>query len=140
MLMVGGSDALDDLSVSFYREPVFIFLGLCLLGLSAGFVSIPVLPEMLESVEQDAKLADQFDLDAVENIISGLFVSFQSIGEAAGPLISSALTDAYGFTISQEIYVIYLFTFTTLYFFMCGTFSMCAKASVIEDRESDTDR
>ena len=50
MLMIGGSTALDDV-VSFYRDPVFIFLGLCLLGFSAGLVSIPVLPEMLESVE-----------------------------------------------------------------------------------------
>ena len=50
MLMVGGSDTLDDIQ-SFRGDSFFIFLGLCLVGLSAGFVSIPVLPEMLESIE-----------------------------------------------------------------------------------------
>jgi MFS family permease len=38
MLMVGG-------------QPNSVFIGLCLLGLSIGLVTIPVLPEMLESVE-----------------------------------------------------------------------------------------
>lgn len=56
MLMVGGSDFLDDI-VSFHRQPVFVFLGLTLTGLSAGLVTIPVLPEMLESVETDKELS-----------------------------------------------------------------------------------
>ena len=57
MLMIGGSEALDDI-YSFYGDSAFIFFGLCLVGLSAGFVSIPVLPEMLESIEQDEDLGN----------------------------------------------------------------------------------
>jgi len=33
------------------KGSAFVFVGLCLLGLSSSLVTIPVLPEMLESVE-----------------------------------------------------------------------------------------
>ena len=39
-------------------------------------VSIPVLPEMLESIEEDEELREKYDMEVVENVISGLFVSF----------------------------------------------------------------
>jgi hypothetical protein len=52
MLMIGGSNFLDQI-IDFNKQPVFIFLGLCLIGFSAGMISIPVLPEMLESIEED---------------------------------------------------------------------------------------
>jgi len=46
------------------------------MGLSAGMVSIPVLPEMLESIEEDEELSSKYDIEHVENTISGLFISF----------------------------------------------------------------
>lgn len=51
--MIGGSDSL----FKFQKQPVFIFLGLCIIGISAGMVSIPVLPEMLEAVEQTPEVS-----------------------------------------------------------------------------------
>ena len=47
-----------------------------MIGLSAGMVTIPVLPEMLESIEEDEELSSKYDMVTVENYISGLFVSF----------------------------------------------------------------
>ena len=75
MLMIGGSDFLDSI-INFDRQPVFVFIGLILVGLSAGLVSIPVLPEMLESVETNEKLQEKFDLAGMESLISGLFIFF----------------------------------------------------------------
>ena len=92
MLMIGGSDIL-----TFQKQPVFIFLGLCILGLSVGMITIPVLPEMLDSIEQDPTISGRYDLESIENYISGLFIGFQSIGEATGPITSSILTDNFGF-------------------------------------------
>lgn len=63
-------------------------------------ISIPCLPEMLESIEEDPELASIYDPEQVENFISGLFVIVQSLGEAVGPMISSSLAEAYGFTFS----------------------------------------
>ena len=63
MLMVSGS-------------PASVFIGLCLLGLSAGLVTIPVLPEMLESVETNKSLKERYDLRGIENLTSGIFILF----------------------------------------------------------------
>jgi hypothetical protein len=95
--MIGGSDFLDDVILSFHKQPVFVFLGLTLTGLSAGLVSIPVLPEMLECVETNPAISNVFDLGGMESLISGLFIFFQSLGEATGPVISAYLTDSFGF-------------------------------------------
>lgn len=68
-----------------------------MIGFSSGMISIPVLPEMLECIEENEELASKYDMESVENLISGLFISFQSFGEASGPILSSILTDNYGF-------------------------------------------
>lgn len=74
-----------------------VFLGLSLLGLSSGLVSIPVLPEMLESVESNDHLREKYDLKGIENLTSGVFILFQGLGEAAGPIVGSFLAETYGF-------------------------------------------
>ena len=94
------------------------------MGMSAGMITIPVLPEMLESVEEDA---DKFNMEQVENYISGLFVTYQSLGEAIGPMVSSYIAEYYSFTISQEFFAIVLLLFAISYFVMCGNFSMFGK-------------
>lgn len=48
-LMIGGSDMLEWFD--FKGHPTFIFVGLMFLGLSGGLISIPVLPEMVETFE-----------------------------------------------------------------------------------------
>lgn len=98
-----------------------------MIGMSAGMVSIPVLPEMLETIEEDTELAKKYDMEVVENVISGLFVSFQSFGEAIGPMISSYLTETTSFTFSQEFYGSVLLVFSISYFLSCGMFQMCTK-------------
>ena len=60
-------------------------------------ISIPVLPEMLECIEDDEEIAQKYDIETIENVISGLFISFQSIGEAVGPIAASSLAEHYGF-------------------------------------------
>jgi hypothetical protein len=46
------------------------------MGMSAGMITIPVLPEMLEAIEMDDELANKYDPEQVENLISGLFVTY----------------------------------------------------------------
>lgn len=59
MLMIGGSDQLFE----FQKQPVFVFLGLCIIGLSVGMITIPVLPEMLEAVKEDTNLSNKYDVE-----------------------------------------------------------------------------
>jgi hypothetical protein len=39
-------------------------------------ITIPVLPEMLESIEQDPELSQKYDIESIENYTSGLFIGF----------------------------------------------------------------
>lgn len=55
MLMIGGTNEI------FGREPVYLLLGLVLFGTASSMVCIPVLPELLESIENDAELSSKFD-------------------------------------------------------------------------------
>jgi MFS family permease len=93
MLMIGGTDAIEI----FYKNPFFIFLGLCIMGLSTSLCTIPCLPEMLDAIEEDPSFDNRYDEEELENVISGLFVTVQSLGEAIGPMVSSLLVDNYGF-------------------------------------------
>jgi len=98
-------------------------------------VSIPVLPEMLEAIEEDPEVAKKYDVETIENFISGLFISFQSIGEAVGPICSSYLTSIFGFEVSQEVYCFVLFLFWATYILFCGTYHMFGPA-IIPDLEA----
>lgn len=89
-------------------------------------VSISTLPEMLESIEEDQELSSMTDRDILENTISGLFITFQSIGESIGPILNSVLVEYFGFMRAYEFYCLYLFSFCVLYFALCGHFNICS--------------
>lgn len=38
------------------KEGIFIILGLSTLGMAGGFVVIPIMPELLESIEEDESI------------------------------------------------------------------------------------
>jgi MFS family permease len=56
-----------------YNSPAFIIFGLAIMGFGAGMIIIPVLPEMIEAIEEEHP---DFDEAELHNIISGLFISF----------------------------------------------------------------
>ena len=91
--MIGGNE-----DIRYYnQETLFILWGLIIIGLSAGMVSIPVLPEMLDAINEDKELVAKYDAEYIQNIVSGIFIGFQSIGEAAGPIASQTLITYFGF-------------------------------------------
>ena len=69
--MIGGS----DYPFQFQYQPELIFLGLCLMGSSAGFLSIPALPEMMESYEIVNEFQTKYDKEQAQDLISGIFIS-----------------------------------------------------------------
>ena len=74
LLMVGGSSWIE----AFYNNDQMIFLGLVVIGLSAGMISIPILPEMLEAIEEDEQLGQKYDRDLIENATSCLLYTSPS--------------------------------------------------------------
>lgn len=47
MFLVGTSKILG-----FYNSPAFVIIGLAIMGFGAGMIIIPILPDMLESIEE----------------------------------------------------------------------------------------
>ena len=72
--------------LGFNESPGLTVLGLAVLGSGAGMIVIPVLPEMIEAVEEIYPDIDEVHL---HNIISGMFVSAQGVGETLGPILGS---------------------------------------------------
>ena len=72
-----------------------MMLGAMVIGCSAGMVSIPVLPEMLEAIEVCSDL--NYNKETLDNYISGLFIIANGFGEGIGPILSSILNERYGF-------------------------------------------
>ena len=75
-----------------------ILFGLCIIGIAAATITIPVLPEMLESVEQNEDC--NFEEEELQDVISGLFVTSTGLGETIGPILSSVLVEMYDFRTS----------------------------------------
>ncbi len=67
----------------------FSFVGMCMVGLAAGLIAIPVVPEMLQSIEENPEL--DFDPQEVNNRVSSLNVVWNAVGEGVGPMSSSLL-------------------------------------------------
>lgn len=109
-----------------YNSPAFILFGLAIMGFGAGMIVIPVLPEMIECIEY--KHMD-FDDDHLHNVISGLFIAFQGIGETLGPVLGSVLEDQFGFRSALDFAGILVFVFMVFYFLTCGGFTMFKSAS-----------
>jgi hypothetical protein len=52
---------------------------------------IPIVPEILEGIESSPKFMNGFDQIKLENNLAGYVISFQALGEACGPTLSSFL-------------------------------------------------
>ena len=107
------------------NNPAMIMLGLMIIGCSAGMISIPVLPEMLEAVEVNPAL--NYNPEELGNYIAGIFVICTGLGEAIGPTLSSFLNEAYGFRQAQDIFASGCLVFALIYFACVGHFTMFFK-------------
>ena len=56
-----------------WDSPIITVIGLCVLGFGSGMIIIPILPEMLECVEE---FFPEMDEELVQNNLSGLFIAF----------------------------------------------------------------
>ena len=57
MFLVGTSKL-----IGMYNSPVFILLGLAIMGFGCGMIIIPVLPDMIQALEKDRPHLNQDEL------------------------------------------------------------------------------
>ena len=67
MFFIGPSQLLG-----FYDSPAIVVLGLAIMGFGCGMIIIPILPEMIEAIEERYPNMNE---DELHNNISGLFIA-----------------------------------------------------------------
>ena len=77
----------DVYRVRFNTPYCFSVVGFLIFGFGTGFVTIPVLPEIMEGVEE--KFGDTYNKKVFCNNLSGYFIVSQALGEFFGPLLCS---------------------------------------------------
>ena len=85
----------DELS-TWYNPGFFVIFGLIIFGFATAMVTIPVMPEILDAIEE-ANEGEDFNEESLHNNLSGYFVVAQGLGESLGPLTSSLLENRYEF-------------------------------------------
>jgi len=84
-----------------------MLIGLYLLGTGVACTIIPVIPEMMETVEQDERAHDK---------VSAIFNIFGGLGQIFSPPTAGALTDHLGFNYSLDFCALAVLGFLLLYF------------------------
>lgn len=90
---------------------VMMITGFCVMGFGAAWTVIPVIPEMLASVEgmyegQKTEVSDGF---------SGIFNVAGGFGQIFGPTVAGLIESEVGFNWTFDIFAIILTSFTVLY-------------------------
>ena len=102
--------------LSMTNNPYTILFGLILLGWSAVLVVVPMVPELLSSIETQYP---HLKGEQLNNVISGYVNTSISTGEALGPVTSGIMTEIIGFRKSLDLYAATMVVFTIL-FFLCN--------------------
>ena len=95
-----------------------MLIGMFCIGIAAAFTVIPIIPEMLDSVE-----GKYHDKAKVKDISSGIFNMANGLGQIAGPAGSGALKDKIGFAYTTDLFAGILACFVVIYFLFCEGFT-----------------
>lgn len=106
-----------DECLGYYNPGFFVVLGLSIFGFGTAMISIPIMPEALEGVENKYNDYNEFIL---ENNISGYYVTFQGIGETMGPMTSSILEKYLELQWTQYTLGLIVLAFISAYVMGCG--------------------
>ncbi len=109
-----------------------IFEGLMLLGFSAAMITIPLIPEVLESIE---KKCPHLEGEELNNVISGYFNSCIGVGEALGPILAGILVESHGFRSCYDMTGTLVLIYTLLFFIFNGNFSLFIPKCCISDEK-----
>ena len=87
-MMITGLDRVYDIE----NPGLFTVLGLIVFGIGFANITIPIMPEILEAVEEkEGETGVPFDEQYLYNACAAHFFVCQAIGETLGPIISSFL-------------------------------------------------
>ena len=95
-------------------------VGLAIFGSGSAMVTIPVMPEILDAIEERKDLTENMNEIMLHNNVSGYFVMCQGLGESLGPFTSSMLENKIDFRPTQKVMAYGVFIFLVVYLIFCG--------------------
>lgn len=114
---------------------ILLFFGFAMSGVAQGFLFIPLLPEAIESiyikesiVEGESDHQDQL----INDMASGLYTTFYSIGQILAPTIGGFLYDSIGFRSTCDIMALLCLVFSGVFFFFNVGFKIFAEEHKIK--------
>ena len=127
--MVGTSPMLgiDDVSST-------ILAGLFLMGFAAVMITVPLIPEILNSIESQLPWLEGEELN---NVISGYLNSCIGIGEAIGPIASGLLTESLGFRHALDLAGTFILFFTLVYAICNISVGPCLREKPVDEEQDD---
>lgn len=105
-----------------------------LLGIGTAMVTIPVMSEIMEAIEQHPKWKGKFNEFVMQNNVSGYFIVCQALGETVGPLTSSSLRLHLHFRPAQQMMGLIVTTFLIAYIGSCGVAGFFRKNFSIQQK------
>jgi MFS family permease len=119
------------------KSLTLMIMGLAVLGVGAAFTIIPIIPEMLDTV--DGKYPDY--TGEISDNFSAIFNCAGGLGQIVGPSVSGLLKNQLGFAWTFDIVALIVFGHLLAYILICGGFASIArsfKATVLRCKRSST--
>ena len=89
------------------KSAAMMIVGISILGIGEAFTIVPIIPEMIDSIEHNENAHDK---------VSALFSIAGGFGQIVAPLLSGWLTDKAGFNLSLDVCAIIVISFFIAYF------------------------
>mmetsp|Transcript_17557 Transcript_17557/g.29632 ORF Transcript_17557/g.29632 Transcript_17557/m.29632 type:complete len:193 (+) Transcript_17557:1203-1781(+) len=119
---------------TWYNPGFFVVIGLAIFGFATAMVTIPVMPEILDAIEEKQH-SNRFDEQSLHNNLSGYFVVCQGLGESLGPFLSSIFESRFQFRSAQKIIGYVTGVFLVIYISSCGFRGFFSRAqNIIQSR------
>ena len=110
-----------------------VISGMCIFGLGFSMIMGPVIPELLQALEQsEFYKARNIDTKALCNNIAGYAILGQGLGESFGPMSSSLLELKLKYNIydCQHLLAFVMVVINLVYFITCGNLQFFGNAEV----------
>ena len=90
-------------------------VGVCVLGVSVSFIFVPLLSEIIASVQEKEQIGENPQLN---DKASGIFNTAYATGCIIAPILGGIFTDNWGFRICCDIMAFSSIAFAVIYFFL----------------------
>jgi MFS family permease len=99
--------------LNLYRSLPMMLVGMVFLGFSCGFIFVPLLPEIIEAIQDKEGIGENEELN---DKASGFFNASYAIGCLIAPILGGAFNDAWGFRKTCDIMAMLAAIFGVVYF------------------------